>query len=134
MKTYNQIKKDHQDEMNSFTGIFFAFSNDQFKEGVEKVGASKDNPVVKIGSGGFLLKDRVQAFKDMLAKHEAERKQIRKDRKVLLEALIYELRNHEYGYTRDVEPALEALDLKLEDVPADILAKAKKEAAIDLNN
>ena len=134
MKTYNQIKKDHQDEMNSFTGIFFAFSNDQFKEGVEKVGASEANPVVRIAGGGFLLKNRVKAFKDMLARHDEDRKALRKDRKTLLEALIYELRNHEYGYTRDVEPALEALDLKIEDVPADILAKAKKEAAIDLKD
>jgi hypothetical protein len=134
MKTYNQIKADHQKEMSLFEGIFFAFSNDQFKEGVKKVGASKDNPIVKIGAGGFILKNKVKAFKDMLARHEAERKQIRKDRKVLLEALVYELRNHEYGYTYDIEPALEALDLKIEDVPANILKKAKKEANIDLND
>lgn len=126
---YTDLKNKHRKEVNEFTGIFFAFSNDQFREGLAKLNLPEGEKVVRIGGGGYIRKDRVQAFTDMFKRHDEERKQIKKDRKLLLDALAYELRNHEYGYTRDLEPALEVLDLKLEDIPADILTKAKKLAA-----
>lgn len=130
MKTYNSIKADHHDQMNKFQGIFFAFNNSQFDEGMEKIGLKKDETkkIVSIGGGGYLLKEKLQAFKDMLKSHDDERKALKKDRKLLLDALVYELTNHEYCYTRDASDALEALNLKEEDIPAGILAKAKKKS------
>lgn len=126
---YNDLKNKHRKEVNEFTGIFFAFSNEQFTKGLEKLNLPEGEKLVSIGGGGYVRKTKVQDFIDMLERHKSERKQIKKDRKLLLDALAYELRNHEYGYTRDVTDAIEALDLKLEDIPADILTKAKKLAA-----
>lgn len=126
---YTDLKNKHQREVNEFTGIFFAFSNYQFAEGLAKLNLPEGEKVVSIGGGGYVRKTKVQDFIDMLDRHDEERKQIKKDRKLLLDALVYELNNHEYGYTGDIEPALEVLDLKFEDVPADILTKAKRLAA-----
>ena len=123
---YTNIKTKHQKEVNEFQGIFFAFSNEQFTKGIAKLNLPKGEKVVSIGGGGYIRKTKVDDFISMLERHKAERKQIKRDRKLLLDSLIYELNNHEYGYTGDVQPALEALDLKLEDIPADILSKAKK--------
>ena len=130
MKSYNQIKKAHHDELNSFQGLFFAFSNSQFDEGMEKIGLKKDETkkIVSIGMGGYLLKERVEEFTAMFKRHENEKKELKKDHKLLLQALVYELSNHEYCYTRDASDALEALNLKEEDIPDGLLAKAKKKS------
>jgi hypothetical protein len=34
METYTEQKKRHSDDVNKFEGLFFAFSNEQFKEGL----------------------------------------------------------------------------------------------------
>lgn len=123
---YKNLKTKHQREVNEFQGIFFAFNNDQFAEGLKKLELPEGEKVVSIGGGGYIRKTKVDDFIAMMDRHTNERKQIKKDRKLLLDALAYELRNHEYGYTRDVTDAIEALELKLEDIPEDILDKAKK--------
>ena len=123
-ETYQQIKTRHQEEVNSFDKIFFAFSNEQFNEGLAKLNTDTKS-IISIGSGGFVLKSHLQEFKGIFKRHKEEMKQFRKDKKNLLETLTYELRNHEYGYTYDETDALEALGLTIEDVPVDIMKKAK---------
>ena len=51
-------------------------------------------------------------------------KDLKKDEKELINAIAYELNNHEYGYTGDIEPALEALGLTKDEVNTDIIKKA----------
>lgn len=124
METYREQKKRHHDEFNTFDGIFFAFSNDQMKEGCERFGVSETNKIVRIGSGGFVLASRLQEFKDLLKRHDTERSQLRKDEKELIAALVYELQNHEYCITGDPESALEAIGLTSNTVSPEILKKA----------
>lgn len=124
METYQEQKARHHKEFGAFDGIFFAFSNEQMAEGIRKHNVSETNKIVNIGAGGFVLKNRLQEFKDLIARHEAERAQLRKDEKELIAAIVYELQNHEYCITGDVTDALEALDLTRETVRPDILKKA----------
>jgi hypothetical protein len=126
METYQELKKRQHDEFGAFEGIFFAFSNEQMKEGIEKHGVNENNKIVNIGAGGFVLKSRLQEFKDLIARHEAERKELKKNEKELIEAIAYELANHEYCITWDVTDALDALGLTRETVSPDILKKAIK--------
>lgn len=126
---YQDLKQKQQKELNDFTGIFWAFSNEQFAEGVEAVSIDVDKPkIVSIGAGGYIRADRLQAFKDLLAAHKEELKRFRKDQKELLAAIVYELRNHEYCITYDTAPALSALGLQLGDIDKKILNKACREA------
>jgi len=125
-ETYQQQKARHRAEFNAFEGIFWAFSNEQMREGIEKHGVNENNKIVSIGAGGFVLKSRLQDFKNLLARQEAERKELRKNEKELVDAIAYELANHEYCITGDVTDALEALGLDLATVDKSILKKAVK--------
>ena len=139
MDTMNQthagLKAKHRDEMNTFEGIFFAFSNEQFAEGMAKIGLTADDTgkIYKLMAGGFILKDRSKAFRDMLDRHEAEMKAFRKDQKNLLNALVYELKNHEYCITYDTADALRSLGLEIADIDAVLLKKACKLALAEIN-
>lgn len=127
-ETYQQAKSRHQSELNEFEGIFFAFSDKQFAEGMAKVGLAPDqtDKLYRLPGGGFILKSRNDAFKAMFLRHESESREARKSEKFLLESLVYELGNHEYCITYDHSDALDALGLSEEDLPAGMLKKAKR--------
>jgi len=131
MKTYYELKEQQSKELNDFEGIFFAFNNAQFEKGMVKIGLRKEDTkqIYSIGAGGYILKTRMQAFKNMFDRHSAEKAELKKDRKLLLDALIFELNNHEYCITWDISDALEALELKKEDIDPAILKKACKIAS-----
>jgi len=125
MESYSEMKTRHGNELNTFNGLFFAFSNGQLEEGLLKVKAEKKD-IVSIGAGGFILKTEIQAFNDLFKRHNAERKERLKDEKKLIDALVYELNNHEYCITYDPTDALESLGLTRDDVESKILKKACK--------
>lgn len=131
MNTYQALKDAQREELNSFKGMFFAFSNRQFDEGMTKLGLDPQidqNKICRIGSGGFMLKEQSKPFAEMFARHTQEKKNFLAVPNQLLDALVYELDNHEYGYTGDITDALEALNLKQSEIPKSILATAKGRA------
>ena len=125
MKTYKQLKAEHQAEMNKFEGIFFAFNVEQFYAKLQEMNCSEAD-VTRLFAGGFILKSRVKAYLAMTDRQKKEMSALKKDTKALKDALTYELNNHEYCYTCDVKPALDALNLKKEDVPTAVLNAAIK--------
>lgn len=80
METVKEMQKRHQDEVNTFEGLFFAFSDAQLAEGLERVGLAKDDykAIVSIGAGGYLRKDRREAFEAMFERQANERKEARR--------------------------------------------------------
>lgn len=110
--------------------MFFAFSEKQLHEGLQKVGLAQEKDsykhIVSIGAGGYIRRENVEEFEATMERHSKERAELRKDRKALLNALVYELNNHEYCYTGDPTDALAALDHTTETIPADILKEAIK--------
>lgn len=128
MKTYTELKAENRKELNEFAGMFFAFSEGQFNEGMAKIGVTDTSLICSIGHGGYMLKSRFPEFKAMLKRHDDSMKALKKDHKELLAALVYELGNHEYSYTGDATDALEALGLKESDLPDGMLKKAKLKA------
>jgi hypothetical protein len=126
MKTYNELKKQHSKELDEFQGIFFAFSNEQFAEGMKRVSLGPDDTrsIFSLGAGGYIRKDRADAWHAMFKKHTAELKEMKANDKMLLDALVYELNNHEYGYTYDSGPALEALNILPGEIDPKLLKKA----------
>ncbi len=131
LETYTQQKNRHSKEVGEFKGIFWAFSNEQFKEGLAKVGVLESEVKDKlwsIGSGGYMLKTQSAGFDAMFKRQALERKELKKDIKKLYDALVYELRNHEYCITYNPQDALDALGLTKEDVDPILLKKACKES------
>lgn len=124
--TYTELKQRQSKEMNDFEGIFFAFSNEQFKEGMQKIGLLPDDTskIYSLGAGGYILKDKSKAFHEMLDRFEKEKQDLKKQEKSLLEALVYELKNHEFCITLDPNDALDALGWNNNEIDPKILKKA----------
>lgn len=95
--TYTEYKKQRQAEFNALP-IFFAFSNEQFKEACNKRGFEPENAgefLYRLAGGGFYLKtddERIQAFfnrDDPLPK-------LMENPDFAVSAFYYEMANHEY--------------------------------------
>lgn len=84
---------------------------------------SDTGQILSIGGGGFIRKTDAEAFRAMFRRHRLERKAAmdadRTGDGYLLEMFRCELSDHEYGYTRDAEPALMALGVSWEDIGSD---------------
>ena len=121
---YQELKDKHQKEFNEFP-IGFAFSNEQFKEQMEKLGLTVDDEdkIVGIGAGGFIKKDDVDKFNEMNKRHRAEEEDAIKNDTTgegyIKDMFDYELANHEYGYTYDLTDTLASLGLSMEDINKD---------------
>ena len=120
MNLYQNLKDQHQQEVNNFP-MFFAFSNSQFEEGMQKLGltSTDTDKILSLGGGCYLLKTDRPVFKEMFDRHQKEMKEARANDQFLYDAFDYELGNHEYCITWDVEPTLDALGLTKEEVEND---------------
>ena len=130
MESYQELKARQAKELNDFEGIFFAFNNDQLKEGMEKIGLTTEDTkqIYSLGAGGYIRKDRSEEFHSMFERHNKEKEDRRKEEKFLFESLVYELRNHEFCITLDPNNALNALGYNKEDINPKILKRAMAEA------
>ncbi len=121
---YVILKEKLQKEFNEFP-IKFAFSNQQFEEGMKELGLNVNDTdkIVPISAGGFIRKSDVEAFNEMNKRHrEEEKKAIENDptgEGYIKDMFEYELANHEYGYTHDLDDSLSALGLTIKDINND---------------
>jgi len=125
MITYKELKDRQEAEVNAFP-LGFAFSNRQFEEMMIGWGLTKDDTdqIYRLGStGGFYRRSDAGSLHELFARHEAERATAIADDKIgegyTYQMFAYELANHEYGYTRDFEQTLDALELTLEQIQSD---------------
>ena len=131
---YYDFKKKQQKEFSEFP-MAFAFSEEQLKDGLKKLGLKETEKfkVFGIGGGGFIRKTDSVAFGEMNQKLNKEfNDKIKNDDNFVYEAFLYELGNHEYCITWDLEPTLDSLGLTREQVENDerlstILKKARTE-------
>ena len=130
MNKYTELKSKHQKEVDAFP-FGFAFNQKQFDEMMEKWGLAPTDTdkIYKIGGGGYVRKSDADAMDEMFARHEAERKAAMQDDEYLYQMFNYELANHEYSYTGDLEDTLDALGLTMDEINADPrMADALKKA------
>uniref|UniRef100_A0A6M3JP64 Uncharacterized protein n=1 Tax=viral metagenome TaxID=1070528 RepID=A0A6M3JP64_9ZZZZ len=131
LETYQELKARQQKELNEFEGVFFAFDNTQFAEGMKKVDATDAKAeIYSLGAGGYIRKDRSKKFHEMLKRQDEEKKHRKKEEKFLFDSLVYELQNHEFCITYTVTDALDALGYDIKDIPTELLKKACKRALI----
>lgn len=121
MNKYLEMKRRQQQEVNDFP-MMFAFSDSQFKEGMEKLGLTIDDTdkIYSIGGGGYIRKKDSKALSEMLLRHSDEMdKAIEEDvtgENFVQDMFEYELANHEYGYTMDIADTLVALGISKADL------------------
>ena len=114
---YLEMREKQQTEINAFP-LAFAFSKEQFVRGMMSLGLSPEDTdkIYRLGdTGGFYRRSDADALHEMLDRHEQEHlaaiEADKGDGGYTYHMFCEELANHEYGYTRDAEPALEALGL-----------------------
>lgn len=122
---YYELKQRHEKSINEFP-MMFAFSNEQFNEGMKKLGLepTDTDKIYSIGAGGFIKKSDSEAL-DNLFKRNVEELQnaINEDltgESFIYQMFLYELNNHEYSYTYDLSDTLDALGYTYEDIEKDI--------------
>ena len=133
---YIELKEKHQREVNDFP-MFFAFSNSQFEAGMKKLGLEPNdtNKIYRLGdTGGFYKRSDSKTLWNMLDRHRAELETAMQDPEFAHDAFRYELANHEYVITGEVEDTLDALGLTLEEVNNNnVLKTALKKAIHDFD-
>lgn len=125
MNKYKEFSDRVMEEVNALP-LGFAFSNKQFEEMMNEWGLTVEDTdkIYKLGiSGGFYRKEDSQFIKDTLARHEQElQDEIAADpdgTNFIYDMFVYELRNHEYSYTGDIDETLDALGFTIEDIKND---------------
>lgn len=125
MNEYAALKQRQQEEINAFP-MMFAFSNKQFSEGMAKLGLNVDDTdkIYRLGNtGGYIRKTDSEALHQLMAKHDKELNDaIAADKTgegFIFQMFNYELANHEYNYTGDLEDTLDALDYTPDQINAD---------------
>lgn len=121
MNKYEEMKERHQKEFNNFP-MKFAFSEKQFKESMEELGLTEKDTdkIIGIGAGGFIRKSDLKAYKEMCQRTAREMQDaINEDitgENFIKDMFLYELANHEYCITYELEDTLEAVGLTIQEV------------------
>lgn len=108
--TYKEYRNLKQKEINELP-LLFAFSGEQVGKILKENNYKEDDLFgVPFIPGCLVHKDNVEQVKDYFSK-ESDLKERLKDKEFFKEALEYELRNHEFGYTWDFTDTFEALNI-----------------------
>ena len=114
MNAYQQMKDRQQKEFDAFP-IGAAFSNHQFQQMMEKWGLSVNDTdkICSIGGGCYIRKTDKEALRDLINRLNKEKQDaIAADLTgddFIFDMFVYELANHEYCITYDLDDTLDAL-------------------------
>lgn len=118
---YQELKNKHEKEVNEYLKdtAFFAFSNEQLKEGMAKLNVSPENKIFELGAGGYMLSSARDGWHDLLRRQKQELKDFRQSRKNLAQLIRTEMNNHEYIYNPDDDLILDVCGISKEEFSKD---------------
>lgn len=94
---YLDLKKRHQEEFDSFP-IAYAFNDEQLKEALKKLGATKEECVSVFGHGDIVKRGDDKRLLELLDRQTKElHRKLRDDHEFAEAAFLYEMDNHEYA-------------------------------------
>ena len=139
MESYRELRDRQQKEFNELP-FGFAFSDKQFDDMMGKWGLDPEKDLVKIyriPGGGFIQKKDCAHFHEVVKRQDAEMEAAKASDQdgtgFLYQMFLFELDNHEYGYTGEYEDALESLGLTMKDVHKSVrLTRALEKAAKEI--
>lgn len=122
MESYRELRERQQREFNELP-LGFAFSITQFNEMMERWGLDPVNDTEKIHlipGGGYIQKKDRDHLIDTLARFDTEL-QAAKDSDLdgtgfLYQMFRYELANHEYAYTGELDDTLDSLGITMDEI------------------
>lgn len=139
MESYRELRDRQQKEFNELP-LGFAFSDKQFDEMMGKWGLDPEkdlDKIYRIPGGGFIQKKDHKHFHEVVDRHAAELEAAKQSDAdgtgFLYQMFLFELDNHEYGYTGEYEDTLESLGLTMKDVHKSVrLTRALEKAAKEI--
>lgn len=99
-QAYLDLLDKHRKEISDFP-IAYAFNEQQLKEALEKLGATKDECVTIFNHGDIVKKENAPKFMAMLKRHTKEVQDALSDPEFAEAAFLYEMDNHEYAINWD---------------------------------
>ena len=124
MNRYADLKQRQQQEFSAFP-MQFAFSDSQFAEGMAALGLkpTDTDKIYKAPGGGFYRREDGPRLYDMMERFDQELQEAIASDKTgdgfIYEMFLYELGNHEYDVTLDLDETLDALDYTMDAIQAD---------------
>lgn len=139
MESYRELRDRQQKEFNELP-LGFALSDKQFDEIMGKWGLDPEkdlDKIYRIPGGGFIQKKDHKHFHEVVDRHAAELEAAKQSDAdgtgFLYQMFLFELDNHEYGYTGEYEDTLESLGLTMKDVHKSVrLTRALEKAAKEI--
>lgn len=125
MNRYKELRDRQQKEFDEANLMGYAFGNEQFKALMERWGINPDKEeelkkVAHVYAGAYILVENIPAYKELRSRQTAEFEAAVAEDKTgdgfIYEMFLYELNNHEYGYTGDTEDTLEELGYSADDI------------------
>lgn len=116
---YAEWREKQQKKMDDlFKGrVFFAFNDEQFMKGMSEIGAASTSELFSMGAGGYYKKtdaDKIRAFfNDSWAEQEDKMK---RSLKFDFDMFEYELANHEFCITYELDETLDGCGLTTEEI------------------
>lgn len=136
MNKYAELRQRQQEEFNALP-LGFAFGQKQFNEMMRNWDLDPEedtDKIYSIGYGGYVRKKDADLLHTTRNRHDTEMAAAIAEDKTgegfIYEMFLYELDNHEYGYTRDIEDTLNALGYTAKEVLGDPRLKRGIEKAI----
>lgn len=125
METYKEMRERHQNEVNALP-LAFAFSKEQYREKLAEWNITEEEArngaIVGIGGGGFIRAEHHNLYLDTMRRiHRETEEAIAADTTgtgFIYQMFLYELNNHEFSYTGDVDDTLNALGITEEEIAA----------------
>lgn len=122
MNKYTEMNKRHQQEINALP-LRFAFSDKQFNEAMNEWGLDPEkdmDKVCKIDFGGFCQKKDADLIHGTFKRHIDELEAAIAEDKTgdgfIYDMWLYELDNHEYGYTMEFDETIEAMGYTVDEI------------------
>ena len=122
--TYQQLVDKQQKEVNEFP-LGAAYNKKQFEEMMAKwnLKPTDTDQITTIMNGVFIRKSDIPAYIELVNKlHNETQEAIKNDETgdgFIYQMFAYELDNHEYSVTYDLEETLDALGYTIEDIKND---------------
>ena len=135
METYSQMKSRHQKAVDNLP-MYFAFGDRQFNELRERLGFETEEEMLKnvftLGAGSIILKKDKELVMSTFEQNSKEMDEAMKNDDFLLSAFEYELGNHEYVITYEIDETLDALGIDPEEyLNSERMKRIMKQAKIN---
>lgn len=115
--TWLELTRKHEKEMQEFP-LCWAFSKEQLEKAMKKLNVKNEDELTTFGCGSIYRRTDADKLHNMFDNQRRERQEFLSKRENLIDALSYEMGNHEYCITFNKAEVLKACELK--EVDSDI--------------